>query len=394
MSGCRATAALGPVRGRPVRPRWRGRLPSGAGLLVSLALFGCGAPPEPADGRRLQEALGGATEAGFARATSVRRFEFPRDHGPHPDYRNEWWYLTGNLDADDGRRFGFQITFFRIALRAEPVASDSAWRGRQVWMAHAALTDVDAGLHLAEERYARPGIGLAGAEADPFRVWLEDWRLWASGEGSPWRLEVPAEGFALRLDLAPLVPVVLQGDRGLSRKSAAPGNASYYYSIPRLQVRGRITRGSESVAVTGLAWLDREWSSGALGPEQTGWDWFALQLEDGRDLMLYRLRRRDGSADPHGGGSLSDAGGLRRRLSPDQVTLTPLQHWRATDGRRYPVEWRLHLRGEPGPWRVRALVEDQEMRLGVRYWEGAVEVVDEGDGAVLGRGYLEMAGER
>jgi predicted secreted hydrolase len=362
-------------------------------LALPFLLNGCGSSAPPADEVEVSEALGDSADEGFARATQVRRFQFPRDHGPHPAFRNEWWYITGNLEAEDGHRFGFQITFFRIALSSDVVESPSAWRTNQVWMAHAALGDFSAGTHRAEERFARQGAGLAGASAEPFRVWLEDWRLQAVGEGGDWRLRAPAEGFDLELTLSPVTPVVLQGEQGLSRKSAAPGNASYYYSIPRLGVRGRIRRGGDETRVGGLAWLDREWSTSALGPEQAGWDWFALHLQDGRDLMYYQLRRKDGSLDAHSGGSASDAGGLRRCLHTGEVALSPVRYWRSGN-RRYPVEWRFHLQGEPGPWRVRALLDDQEMRLGVRYWEGAVEVVDEADGSRLGRGYLEMAGDR
>lgn len=363
----------------------------GAFLASGLLLLGAcerGAPPPPPR-FTIAALLGEQGAGGFARATAVRPFRFPADHGPHPGFRSEWWYLTGNLRGADGREYGFQATFFRFALAPGPVTGDSAWRGNQVWMAHAALSDPAQGEHLADERFSREGPGLAGARAGPFRVWLDDWRLGADGMEGEWRLQLPARGFTLDLRLRPASPVVLQGDRGLSRKGAAPGNASYYYSIPRLQVEGRIRQGERGITVTGLAWLDREWSSSALEPQQAGWDWFSLQLRDGRNLMFYRLRRRGGGTDPHSGGSLSDGDGLIRRLGPDQVRLTPLARWRG-----YPVEWRLQLAGEPHGWRIRPLLRDQEMRLSIRYWEGAVEVIDEVDGTPLGRGYLELTGYR
>jgi predicted secreted hydrolase len=361
-------------------------------LLLVVTLAGCEPPaPEP-QSFRVADVLGGGSAAGFARATEVRPFQFPADHGPHPAYRNEWWYLTGNLRSADGRRaFGFQITLFRIALQPRPVSSDSAWRTNQVWMAHAALSDVSAGDHQAYERFAREALGLAGAQRAPLRVWLEDWQLQLDEPGGLWRLQLPTPGFDLTLALTPASPVVLQGDQGLSQKSAEPGNASYYYSIPRLQASGQLRLNGETLVVQGTAWLDREWSTSALGPEQTGWDWFSLQLDDGRNLMYYQLRRTDGSTDRHSSGSLSDSGGLQRRLTPADVTLSPLAHWNTGD-LRYPVEWRLQLQGEPHPWRVRAVLEDQEMRLSVRYWEGAVEVIDDVTGDRLGHGYLEMAG--
>jgi len=361
-------------------------------LLLLLTLPACQRPaPEP-QGFQVSEVLGGGNAEGFARATEVRPFRFPADHGPHPAYRNEWWYLTGHLRSADGSRaFGFQITLFRIALQPEPVSSNSAWRTNQVWMAHAALSDLSRGEHQAYERFARQSLGLAGAQRAPLRVWLEDWQLQLDEASAVWQLQLPTPGFDLTLELAPASPVVLQGNQGLSQKSAEPGNASYYYSIPRLQASGQLQLNGETLIVQGTAWLDREWSTSALGPDQTGWDWFSLQLEDGRNLMYYQLRRTDGSTDLHSSGSLSDSRGLQRRLKPTDVSLTPLAHWNAGD-RRYPVDWHMQVLGEAHPWRVRALLEDQEMRLSVRYWEGAVEVIDDVTGDRLGHGYLEMAG--
>jgi predicted secreted hydrolase len=360
-------------------------------IILLLILSGCDRPPPAPNGFQLTEILGGVRDAGFARATAIRRFQFPDDHGPHPDYRNEWWYVTGNLHAADGRAFGFQVTFFRFALTPEALASDSAWRTQQVWMAHAALSDIAGGEHPAYERFARQAVGLAGAQLAPLSVWLEDWRLQYDAQRDSWQLQLPTEGFDLSLNLVPASPIILQGDQGLSRKSSEPGNASYYYSLPRLQASGRLRLRGESLAVQGLAWLDREWSTSALGPGQTGWDWLSLHLQDGRNLMYYQLRRADGSSDPHSSGSVSDADGLRRRLDRSQVRLIPLAWWSAGD-RRYPIEWRLQLQDEPHAWRIRALLADQEMRLGVRYWEGAVEVTDVVSGTPLGHGYLEMAG--
>ncbi len=359
-------------------------------LLLTLVLLGCNQPvPEP-EHTQVAEALGGGDLEGFARAFEIRPFSFPEDHGAHPAYRNEWWYLTGNLQAEDGRRFGFQFTLFRIALTPQPVASPSAWRTRQIWMGHAALSDLSVEKHQAYERFARQAIGLAGATALPFRVWLEAWQLEES-TGGAWLLRLPTDDFDLTLELEPVSPIILQGDQGLSQKSAEPGNASYYYSIPRLRATGTLRRADQELPLKGLAWLDREWSTSALGPEQAGWDWFSLQLDDGRNLMYYQLRRKDGSVDPHSAGTLSDSEGLQAKLTPAEITLTPLQYWEA-DGRRYPIEWRMQVAGESSSWLIRALLADQEMRMSVRYWEGAVEVIDEQTEAHLGRGYLEMAG--
>lgn len=367
-------------------------------LIFTLALSGCG-PADDTGGRRtgpdLGERLGGGDTHGYARALEAREFVFPADHGPHPDYRNEWWYLTGNLETDAGRRFGYQVTFFRIALAPnDPQAPErrSNWATRQVWMAHVALSDQAHRRHTEFERFARGGAGLAGARAEPFRVWLEDWQLASDARDSGrWELSIDTGDFALSLGLDPLTPVVPQGENGLSQKSAEPGNASYYYSIPRLKTDGELRVGGERYRVGGLSWLDREWSTSALGKAQAGWDWFALQLDDGRDLMFYRLRRRDGETDPHSAGTLIGPGRERRALGPGNVSLQPLRWWQGPGGVRYPVAWRIRLPDRSG-LRVEAAFEDQLMDLSVRYWEGMVDVYDDRTGLERGRGYLELAG--
>jgi predicted secreted hydrolase len=261
-------------------------------------------------------------------------------------------------------------------------------------MGHAALTDIDAQLHHHEQRLARGALDLAGQTREPFAVWLEDWTLSGrDGGGFPWRLRIRADDFALALELEPRREPVLQGDAGLSQKSAARGNASYYYSITRLATQGTVTAGDgTTTAVTGSSWLDREWSTSALGEDQVGWDWFSLQLDDGRDLMLYRLRQRGGATDPHSAGSLVDADGHRTKLAAGDFELETRRWWRSPEGARYPVAWRLRLPGNGLDLRVEALVDDQEMATGVRYWEGAVGVRSAASGEALGRGYLEMTG--
>ena len=249
--------------------------------------------------------LGGEDPGGFARATVPRAFRFPDDHGPHPEYRHEWWYFTGNLRTPGGRRFGYQLTFFRFALSPDPPARASRWATNQAYMAHFALTDVEGRRFRPFERVGRGALGLAGATARPLRVWLDDW----SAEGAeastlPIRLRAVEDGASIDLVLDTARPIVPQGDRGLSRKSAAPGNASYYYSMTRLATRGSVRVGGVSFPVEGNSWLDREWGTGSLEKGQTGWDWFALQLADGRDLMFYRLRGGDGLTDPFSAGTL------------------------------------------------------------------------------------------
>ena len=382
------------------------RLPLGLGALILLALFwatgrftGGGPDPEGAAATAVGEALGGEAGDGYARAMEPRPFRFPADHGPHPDFRNEWWYVTGNLEAADGGRFGYQFTLFRVALappdRAPP--ADSAWRTRQVYMAHFAITDVAGGEHQAFERFARGAVALAGAQADPFDAWLGDWSLAAaeprSGDGLfPLRLTAAAGDLALELTLETDRDPVLQGEAGLSQKSAAPGNASYYYSYTRLTTRGHVTRGDRQIPVTGASWLDREWSTSALGPDQSGWDWLALQLADGRDVMVYRMRRQDGRRDPHSRATVVAADGSYRVLPMEAFRMRPTGWWQSPDtGERYPAGWDLEIPGQGLALTVTPVLADQEMDLSVRYWEGAVDVTGrDAHGPVTGRGYLEM----
>ena len=346
-------------------------------------------------------ALGQGDLSGFARATAPRRFSFPADLGPHPEFRTEWWYYTGNLETAAGRHFGFQLTFFRTALAPPPaggaaVAHDSsAWSTRQLYLAHFALTDTAGRRFHAWGRLEREALGLAGARANPFRVWLEDWSAASDAPGGlPVRLHAAEGGVALDLTLTSDKPVVLQGDRGLSRKGSEPGNASYYYSLSRLSARGTVSAGGETHPVSGLAWMDREWSTSALGPDLVGWDWVALQLDDGREVMVYRLRRRDGTADPHSAGALIAADGVPRALAPGEVSLEALDHWTSPRSRvRYPSRWRLAIPAAALALEITPRLPDQELIVGTRYWEGAVGVTGTAAGrSVAGRGYVELVG--
>jgi predicted secreted hydrolase len=363
------------------------------GLMFLLA-GGCGdGPPAPAEtglAGGLAEALGGNDTAGFERATSIREFEFPRDHGPHPAYRNEWWYVTGNLEDAAGRRFGFQLTFFRVGLAPGPEKRPSRWATKHAWMAHFALTDVKNQAFHAFERFARGGeLALAGAEGDPVAVWLEDWRLERRNDGR-WHLRAAADGLTLDLDLDPVHGPVLQGDRGLSRKSAAEGNASYYYSLTRIAARGRLTLDDAANDVRGTAWLDREWSTSALGSGQVGWDWFALHLDDGTDLMIYRLRNEDGDTSRWSAGTVVGTDGSVTSLGADDFKLRVLDRWTSPRGGTYPARWTLTIESLPDSLTVTPVLAGQELDAAVRYWEGAVDV--HRDGKRIGAGYVELTG--
>ena len=352
-----------------------------------------GAAAEPTV-TRLTEALGGTDTAGYLRADHPRVFSFPRDHGPHHGFRNEWWYITGNLDAENGDPFGFHLTFFRVAL-APGFSGDEAFRGsdwatRHIWMGHGAITDVAARRHVSEERFAREAAGLAGASEPADSVWLEDWSLSGLG-GEVWRLTMGSGTYALELELTPLRQPVLQGDAGLSQKGREPGNASFYYSLPRIVAEGTIRDGQTTRAVTGQAWLDREWSTSALDAEQIGWDWFALQLDDGTDIMYYQLRLRDGSADPLSKGRWMPRDAPDRLLRPEDVDLAPRRIATMPSGRRYPVAWMLSLPEFGRELSIEAVLDRQEMDSFIPYWEGAVDVRGP-DGRRVGRGFVEMTG--
>jgi predicted secreted hydrolase len=363
-------------------------------LVAGLALTRPDQPRLPAATVAVPEALGGAT-AGYARARAPRTFVYPDDHGPHPEYRTEWWYYTGNLAAAGGRRFGFQLTFFRIAQTPSAAPRESAWAASQVYMAHFAVTDVAGQRFHPAVRLVRGALGLAGATARPFRVWTEDWSVRGEGAaGLPMRLQASEGEVAIDLLLEGGKPIVPQGERGLSRKGPEDGNASYYYSFTRMPARGTLRLGSEDMAVTGQAWMDREWSTSALGPDLVGWDWFALQLSDGREVMAYRLRRRDGSPDPFSAGTIVGADGVARALGAGDIAVEPLAWWASPrGGTRYPARWRLTIASEALVLDVAALVADQEFAEPVRYWEGAVRVQGRsGSLALEGQGYVELVG--
>ncbi len=367
----------------------------------------------PSTGTPLSSVLGEVGSTGFERALSPRPFVFPADHGPHPSFRTEWWYFTGNLegtggagsDDGDGDRYGFQLTFFRSALSPSPPPRASRWAANQIFLAHFAVTDGRGRRFHSAERYARGALDLAGANASPFEVWVGDWRATSVEKTGdrflPLELRARArpdrdddtEGgeVAIALKLTEGKPAVLQGDRGLSVKSAATGNASFYYSMTRLPATGTVTLGGRARAVVGDVWLDREWSTSALSASQVGWDWFALQLADGRDLMFYQLRRRDGTSDPASAGSLIARDGSVLRLRREDVRLEPVGSWSSPrSGARYPAAWRLAVPSQGIDVEIRPLLPDQELEVSFRYWEGAVEVRERG--ALRGRGYVEMTG--
>ncbi len=364
-------------------------------LLLALSLAACDDARELGASVSVAEAMSGDT-TGYDRADVAREFVFPADHGPHPGFKAEWWYVTGNVRATDGtdRRFGVQFTVFRSALAPDTAGAEraSGWATDQLYMAHVAIGDVAAETFYEQERFARGAAGLAGASAEPVSAFLGPVRLTGAGDASgavPLRIQGSADGAAFDLAARPLKPVVLQGDRGLSQKGVGAGNASYYYAQTRMATTGTITLpGGEAVPVEGLTWLDREWSTSALGDGQVGWDWFALHLDDGRDLMLYQLRLEDGSKDPLSKGSLVAVDGTKTGLDADDFSLEPLATWESPLGGAYPTRWRLRVPSAGLDVEVSATFDAQELDATVRYWEGAVDVT----GSSSGVGFLEMTG--
>lgn len=360
------------------------------------------APAEGVDRSRLSELLGSKRPEGYALADSPREFSFPEDHGPHPGFRNEWWYLTGNLEDERGYRFGYEFTVFRFSLspQSDVQPHASAWKTSQVYIAHFAITDVENEKFHVEQRYARGALGLAGSQSSPLRVWIEDWAIaddpsaaGQAGSAAHWLLDVAGEELGLQLRLRAVKPIVLNGVDGLSRKSGEPGNASYYYSIPRLETTGQLKVGDQSRRVSGTSWLDREWSSSALSEDQRGWDWFALQLSDGSELMFYQLRRLDGSQHPFSAGTLVAANGEYVHLDASQVGIRVTGEWTSPLGGSYPAGWILEIPSIEMELAVTPVIPNQELVTTVRYWEGAVDVKGTRQAQRLeGRGYVELTG--
>ena len=344
---------------------------------------------------RLSQLLSDDGVTGYAVAKEPRTFRFPSDHGPHPKFRNEWWYLTGNLDGQNGERFGFELTIFRFLLTPSVQRKQaSRWQSDQVYIGHFAISDVGNEQFHVAQRFSRGGMGLAGARAEPFRVWVEDWSIAARpGTATTWRVQAADQDRLLDLNLTQLKPPVLNGQNGLSRKAAEPGNASYYYSISRLQTEGLLQIGTQRFAVSGFSWLDREWSSSALSADQAGWEWFALQLDDGSELMLYQLRRLDGSRDPFSAGTWISRSGDSNHLDASEFRIEITQFWDSPLGGRYPSAWQVSVPSLELQLDVQPVMDDQELRTTVLYWEGAVDVSGKRNGKKLGgRGYVELTG--
>ena len=376
-------------------------------LLVTAS---CGDPQPGAPSVAVTELLGAGDSRGFERADGPREFVFPDDHGAHPTFQTEWWYVTGNVTSASGRPFGFHLTLFRRGLRqADGRSSDLA--PNDLWMGHFAIADVEGGQVHLHERTARGAGGLAGAEltggdgADPrLRVWLEDWELLGvEGLGATdrprLRLAAREGDDGLELELNAARPPVLQGDAGYSRKGAGDGQASYYFAVTRSAASGTLRVDGQEYEVDGSAWLDREWSTSVLGQDQVGWDWFALQLDDGTDLMLYQMRLANGAVDATSHGSVTlpstdAAAPQHRKLEQGEYTIHADDRWTSPrTGGVYPSGWSVTVPSDDLQLVVTPLLRDQELPLTVVYWEGAVRVTGTRAGqTVSGVGFVELTG--
>lgn len=343
----------------------------------------------------LPAALGAAPQSDYRPALPGYRYEFPRDHGNHADFKLEWWYFTGNLESTGGRRFGYELTFFRTGLE-EAVTGPSSWQARDLYPAHFALSDLDTPAFVYFEKLNRTSPGIAGAEPGRLEVWNENWT--ARMESGRIHLRASQGDTAIDLQLKPTKPPVIHGVNGVSRKGSGPGRASHYYSLTRLQTSGTLRTPQGPYRVEGLSWMDHEFSTNQLEPQQTGWDWFSLQLDSGEELMLFQIRREDGAVDRHSSGTRVSASGDARHIGREEFELVPEKIWESPHtGGRYPVQWRILLPGDDTELRVEALLNDQELRAtrstGVAYWEGAVRVRGRWRGReASGLGYLEMTG--
>ncbi len=337
----------------------------------------------------------GGDSTGFAKAIEPRAFEFPNDHGAHPDFRNEWWYFTGNLETPQGRHFGYQFTLFRAALSSQPVLTSSHWATNQIFMGHLAITDSESKKFHHFERFSRTALELAGAQSQPFRVWLENWSVSSQGENFwPIKIQAQAGNVSLELELTSEKKLILQGNQGLSQKGHQPGNASYYYSFTRLKTKGQLRLAAQNYQLAGASWMDREWSTSALEDQQSGWDWFALQLSNGWELMFYQLRLKNGQIDTTSSGVLVAPDGQSFQLDHQQISVQNLKFWKSpSSGIVYPAQWELSVPERQIKLRVRPRLAQQEFTTSFTYWEGAVQVEGQFQKQTIeGQGYVEMTG--
>jgi predicted secreted hydrolase len=323
-------------------------------------------------------------------------FIFPRDHFAHPEFKSEWWYFTGNLRDTDGRRYGYQLTFFRQGVR--PVGSRGGTTSRficdELKFAHFAVSDPSGGRFSFKQKTSRGSFGEAGFAQEDRIAWIDDWTLKLLRDGSM-QLAARMNDASLALTVTPDKPWTIHGENGVSQKAEGEGRASHYYSGTRLTTSGALSLSGRDVAVTGTSWFDQEWGSNQLTPEQIGWNWFAVQLSDGSELMLYQMRLRDGGLDPNSSGTFTDPKGQLRHLQRDDYTLTPTRWWTSiATNARYPVAWKLRVPALEIEAEITTPLERQELELpAIAYWEGMIDIRGTRTGRpIRGEGYMELTG--
>jgi predicted secreted hydrolase len=325
------------------------------------------------------------------------RFEFPRDHRVHREFKTEWWYYTGHLKDPEGRTYGYQVTFFRVGLiPGLPPTGSSRWGIREVYLAHLAVTDVNNRAFFYQEKTSRGNLGLAGADQDRYRVWVENWQV--SEEGPGHQIIAGDKDLGLSLNVIPTRSPIIHGIKGVSQKGPGAGQASHYYSLTRLETKGNLKIKGKEIPVSGLSWMDHEFGSNQLQESQVGWDWFSIQLDNGLDLMIYLLRHSDGRVDPNSSGTLVLPDSKPIHLAHPEINLQVLNYWKsARSGATYPASWKVYLPQHDLKLDLIPLVADQELitskSTGVTYWEGAVRVKGTHKGrSVEGKGYVELTG--
>ena len=332
----------------------------------------------------------------YQMALPGRKITFPEDHYSHPSFKTEWWYYTGHLETESGARYGYQVTFFRFGLRDRQNGAKEKPAFSELYMAHFALSDINAKEFRYRERINRGYNGKAGAATDRYLVWNEDWKV--EGDQNNHTIQVKDRGTELQLNLKSLKQPVLHGENGLSQKAAGEARASYYYSLTRMQSEGALTIDGKTEKVRGLSWMDHEFGSNQLGQDQVGWDWFSIQLDDRTELMLYLMRRKDGTVDPYSSGTLVKADGYTRHLKLNEYRVEVLGRWRSPgSGAEYPMRWRVTIPAEQIELEINPVFQNQELITNrstrVTYWEGAVDVGGTSRGkSVSGSGYVEMTG--
>lgn len=334
----------------------------------------------------------GAAELDWALARPGWVYEFPRDHHAHRDFKTEWWYFTGNLAAEDGREFGYQLTFFRQGVRRG--TAETRFEVEDIKLAHFAVTDIGTGKFRYAQRVSRGAFGEAGFSDGERVAWIEGWELRQVGEGR-FRLQAADKDFSMSVELVARKGPVFHGKDGVSQKASGEGRASHYYSFTRLETQGELVLGGESIPVKGFSWFDQEWATNQLTEEQSGWDWLSVQFADNTELMIFQIRLKGGGSDPFSHGTWIDAEGRATAVGSEDFKMEPGREWRSeATGGSYPVEWRVKIPKLALDLEVKAALDGQELDLKpISYWEGSVGVIGTRGGAeVKGRGYLEMTG--